>query len=136
LGISTKFLHYKKEVKMGLMDFIRKKSDADMGLESSGLDSDPLAGSNPTLNLNSGMEFQHDQSMNPSMSMSSMGSSAFGQPMQQSMPQSNDMQKDIQMISLKLDAIKSELDAVNQRLRNLESIAEREQFKTTNKKWY
>jgi chaperonin cofactor prefoldin len=64
-----------------------------------------------------------------------MGSSAFGQPMQQSIPQSNDLQKDIQLISLKLDAIKSELDAVNQRLRNIESIAEREQIKP-GKKWY
>ena len=38
-------------------------------------------------------------------------------------------------IQEKLDAIKSEIDSMNQRLKNLESIAEREQSKTT-KKWY
>ncbi len=131
---------------MGLMDFLRKKSDSGMGLESSGMDSDPLASvnamnnmNNPSFNMNSGMEFQQDNSninnLNPSMSMSSMGGSSFGQPMQQSMAPPQDMQKDLQMISLKLDAIKSELDAMNQRMRNLEAIAEREQIKT-GKKWY
>lgn len=135
---------------MGLMDFLRKKSDAGMGLESSGFDSDPLgAGSsmNPSSSfntnpVNSGMEFQSEHNgmngmnnLNPSISMSSMGGSSFGQPMQQSMPQSTDLQKDVQLISLKLDAIKSELDAINQRLRSLESIAEREQVKI-GKKWY
>jgi len=131
---------------MGLMDFLRKKSDSGIGLESSGMDSDPLASvnamnnmNNQSFNMNSGMEFQQDNSnmnsLNPSMSMSSMNGSAFGQPMQQSMAPPQDMQKDLQMISLKLDAIKSELDAMNQRMRNLEAIAEREQIKT-GKKWY
>lgn len=124
---------------MGLMDFLRKKSDTSMGLESSGMDSDPLASPNPmnpSFNMNSGMDFQPEHSsLNPSMSMANMNGSAFGQPMQQSMAPAPDLQKDIQVISLKLDAIKSELDAMSQRLRNLESIAEREQVKTS-KKWY
>lgn len=128
---------------MGLMDFLRKKSDSGMGLESTGLDADPLGTSspvnpsiNPSFNMNSGMEFQPEQNnLSPSMNMSAMGGPGFGQPMQQSMTQAPDLQKDIQMISLKLDAIKSELDAMSQRLRTLESIAEREQLKT-GKKWY
>lgn len=124
---------------MGLMDFLRKKSDSGIGLDSSGMYQDPLASSstsNAPFNMNSGMEFQPEQNnLNPSMSMSTMGSQSFGQPMQQSMMPAPDLQKDIQVISLKLDAIKSELDAINQRLRNLESIAEREQVKI-NKKWY
>jgi hypothetical protein len=45
-----------------------------------------------------------------------------------------DMQRDMQMISLKLDAIKAELDAMSQRLRHLEMIAEKDSGK--NPKWY
>ena len=48
-----------------------------------------------------------------------------------------DIQKDMQILSLKLDAIKSELDSINQRVANIERIAENEQVKQTQpKRWY
>jgi hypothetical protein len=47
------------------------------------------------------------------------------------------LEKDIQIISLKLDAIKSEMDSMNQRIKNIEMIAEKEQQPTTpQKRWY
>ncbi|MGV8086845.1 MAG: hypothetical protein ACP5N1_04400 [Candidatus Woesearchaeota archaeon] len=123
---------------MGFMDFLKKKSDVGTGVEGMNFDS-----AMPTTDFNTGLPQQgfgadlQQQNLSPSMNMSSMGGNAFGQPaMSQSMPSAEPhLEKDLQMISLKLDAIKSELDAVNQRLKNLESIAEREQTKTA-KKWY
>ncbi|MGV8172430.1 MAG: hypothetical protein ACP5OA_07095 [Candidatus Woesearchaeota archaeon] len=123
---------------MGLMDFLRKKSDNSLGLDSSTFDTkfDPGTLDMNNLSSNQGMEFQPEHNLNPSVNLSTMAmnNTGFGQTMQQSMP-SSDIQKDLEMISLKLDAIKSELDAMNQRLKSLESIAEREQMKT-GKKWY
>ncbi|MGV8141181.1 MAG: hypothetical protein ACP5NW_01930 [Candidatus Woesearchaeota archaeon] len=121
---------------MGLMDFLKKKSDGvgsdELGLDSGEIGQDTL-GLSSMNNMNKGMEFQTD--LNPSMNISTMNNSAFGHTSMQPMQQESDIQKDIQVISLKLDAIKSELDAMNQRMKNLEMIAEREQSKT-NKKWY
>jgi len=123
---------------MGLMDFLKKKSDAGIGAEDTGSNNNSFDNSFsmdnninniPQSNLGSG--FQQEQ-LSPSINLSTMNNNAFGQP---SMSQGSDLSKDLQMISLKLDAIKSELDAMNQRLKSLESIAEREQIKT-NKKWY
>ena len=122
---------------MGFMDFLKKKSDVGVGTEGLNFDS-PM-----TTDINNGMQqppgFGNDfqqPSLSPSMNMSSMGGNAFGQSsMHQSMQPEPSNEKDLQMISLKLDAIKSELDAMSQRLKNLELIAEREQSKTT-KKWY
>jgi hypothetical protein len=116
---------------MGLMDFLKKKSDAvgsdELGLDSSGLGQDGMP------SMNKGIDFQQD--LSPSMSISSMNNTAFGHTSSQTMQQDSGLQQDIQVISLKLDAIKSELDAMNQRMKNLEMIAEREQSKA-NKKWY
>jgi prefoldin subunit 5 len=53
----------------------------------------------------------------------------------QGFQQGNDLQKDIQIISLKLDSIKSELDAMNQRIKNIEAIAQKEQG-GQRQKWY
>ena len=124
---------------MGLMDFLKKRNESGMGSDSLNMDTSPSIDSR-TPPSNYGMDFsQQESNLNPSMNLSTMNGGGFGQSsMQQSfsqVPQNNDMQKDLQMISLKLDAIKSEIDAMNQRLKNLESIAEREQMKT-NKKWY
>ncbi len=125
---------------MGLMDFLKKKSDSGIGSETFNFDSMPQT--DPMINLppqqqGFGMDTMQQQSnLSPSMTMSSMNNNAFGQtPMQQMPQQDSHSDRDFQMISLKLDAIKSELDAVSQRLKNLESIAEREQSKTA-KKWY
>jgi len=134
---------------MGLMDFLKKKSDSGAGL---GAESDGLNFNSSNLAMdktgippsNFGGEYQLDHNdLNPSMNsgMSNMNSSpsSFGQPMSMQQPtvQSSNMERDMQMISLKLDAIKSEIDAMNQRLKNLESIAEREQLRSnTPKKWY
>lgn len=127
---------------MGLMDFLKKKSDAGIGAEETGIGNSFDNSFSMDSNLNSasqanlGQGYQQEQ-LNPSINLSTMGNNAFGQSSLSQMPQSQgpDISKDIQMISLKLDAIKSELDAMNQRLKSLESIAEREQIKT-NKKWY
>jgi len=124
---------------MGLMDFLKKRSDAGIGAE----ESSPNAGFDNNFSADNNMQqaglgngFQPEQ-LNPSINLSTMNNNAFGQSsMSQMSPQQGpDISKDLEMISLKLDAIKSELDAMNQRLKSLESIAEREQSKT-NKKWY
>lgn len=122
---------------MGFMDFLKKRNDISTGTEGLNFDS------TPTTDLNSGlqqpgfgMDFQQQSSLSPSMSMSGMSGNTFGQSgMHQGMQPESGVEKDLQMISLKLDAIKSELDAMNQRMKNLEMIAEREQSKTA-KKWY
>ncbi len=127
---------------MGLMDFLKKKSDT--GFDSGGMNFDTNSGPDNNINgMNSmstpqpsfGTEFQPEHNFSSSVNLSTMNS-AYGQSSM--MPQQgNDISKDLQVISLKLDSIKSELDAMNQRLKSLESIAEREQQKTTsNKKWY
>jgi len=128
---------------MGFMDFLKKKSDSGLGADASSFDIGKMDTDSMTMNQTQptpGMDFGQSHNLNPSSMDYSMNNSSnsFGQSsmMQQSMPQGQDISKDIQMISLKLDAIKSELDAINQRLRSLESIAEREQIKTTTKKWY
>jgi|GEM_PF-3353132 len=136
---------------MGLMDFLKKKSDSGMGIgaegESLNFNANSLGADKTGLpQSNFGGEYQLDQHDEPNhsmdMGMSGMhsASSSFGQSsmgMQQPAMQGSNMERDMQMISLKLDAIKSELDAMSQRLRNLESIAEREQMKASpQKKWY
>lgn len=129
---------------MGLMDFLKKKSDA--GFDAGGMNFDTNFGSdsaNSMSGMNSmsnpqpsfGSEFQPEHNMNsmsPSVNLSTMNNGMYGQSM---MPQGSDITKDLQVISLKLDAIKSELESMNQRIKSLESIAEREQVKS-NKKWY
>jgi hypothetical protein len=122
------------------MDFIRKKSDAGTGGEGFNFDaSNTDLGNNaafPNAPNSPQMNYQPEGNLSPSMNLSSMGNTAFGQSSMQQPAQGPDIEKDLQMISLKLDAIKSEVDAMSQRLKNLESIAEREQSKSTNKKWY
>lgn len=53
------------------------------------------------------------------------GASSYNQPSQQSISEIN-MGKDLEIINAKLDAIKAELDSVNQRLKRIERIAEGE----------
>jgi len=125
---------------MGLMDFLKKKSDAGIGTEDSSLSNsfDHNFSMDNSMNSNMpqsnfGVGYQQEQ-LSPSVNLSTMNNNGFGQS-SMAQPQGPDMSKDLQMISLKLDAIKSDLDAMNQRLKNLESIAEREQIKS-NKKWY
>jgi hypothetical protein len=117
---------------MGFMDFLKKKSDSGLGSEASSFDLGKMEADSMTP-ATPGMDFGQNPNMSNPTDYSSMNSSSFGQSSMQ--PQGQDMSRDIQMISLKLDSIKSELDAINQRLKSLEQIAEREQSKTT-KKWY
>jgi hypothetical protein len=122
---------------MGLMDFLKKRSDSGLGSDASSFDignSSLDSSSTPLSNLSNPSPDYQPEHLNPSMNLSSMNSS-FSQSSAQPMSQGPDMSKDLQMISLKLDAIKSELDAMNQRLKSLEMIAEREQSRST-KKWY
>lgn len=124
---------------MGLIDFFRKKEpeldiNANLGLNSnsdisSGLGNDfgNPSSMNPALGNDFGQGF-HEQ-MAPSVNLSSQQF----QPAQQM--SGVDIAKDIQIISLKLDAIKTEIDSMNQRIKNIEAIAEREQVQQP-KKWY
>ena len=122
----------KKEEDLGAVG-----SDLGLGLNS-GMNTG-LGNSNTGLGNNLGLEPHNDfmQSQNtgfsqpypsePTMNLSTMQN-------QQSMQPQGDMQKDLQIVSLKLDAIKSELDSMNQRIKKIEEIAEKEQ--ATQKKWY
>src|SRR3989338_5841553 len=110
---------------MGLKDLFKKKEpldiDASLGIDTSsdvgsGIGKDfstPGMGMNPSMGSDFSQGF-HDQ-MQPSMNLSSQQF----QPMQS---QGGDLQKDIQILSLKLDAIKAELDSMNQRIKNIEAI--------------
>ncbi len=124
---------------MGLKDLFKRKDpeldiDATLGLNSpsdigSGLSRD--FGNPNQMNQGMGNDFSqgfHEQ-MQPSVNLSSQQF----QPVQQM--QGGDLQKDIQILSLKLDAIKAELDSMNQRIKNIEAIAEKEQAPQP-KKWY
>lgn len=124
---------------MGLKDFFKKKEpeldiDASLGLNSpsdvgSGLGND--FGNPNSMNPALGNDFSqgfHEQ-MAPSVNLSSQQF----QPVQQM--SGGDLGKDIQILSLKLDAIKAELDSMNQRIKNIEAIAEKEQVQQP-KKWY
>lgn len=124
---------------MGIKDFFKKK-DAELDIDASlGLNSPADLGlgnefgnpnpANPSMGNDFGQGF-HEQ-MQPSMNLSSQQF----QPVQQMQNQGGDLQKDIQILSLKLDAIKAELDSMNQRIKNIESIAEKEQIQQP-KKWY
>jgi hypothetical protein len=120
---------------MGIMDMFKKK-DPGLDIDSSlGLDSGTDFG-NPvmnSLNQSPGNDFNqgfHDQ-LQPSINLSSQQF----QPAQQMQSSGGDLQKDIQILSLKLDAIKAELDSMNQRIKNIETIAEKEQVQQP-KKWY
>lgn len=119
---------------MGLMDFLKKKEDTSR--DSFGLDSstDNNAFSTPlSNNPMQGNDYRNEYG-GPS-TISGMNGGTFGQPQQYSQ-QDSQIQKDLQMISLKLDSIKSELDAMNQRMKNIENIAEKEQQQSKTKKWY
>ena len=120
---------------MGIMDFLKKK-ERDTGFEGgSVLDNNSFNNQNESSSFQNN-DYKNDfMNSNSASNMSSMNSSSmFGQA-QQSMPPA-DLQKDLQVISLKLDSIKSELDAMNQRLKTIETIAESEQQKSKAKKWY
>jgi hypothetical protein len=120
---------------VGIRDLFKKKDDTDalLGSESS---FDPTKDfgsfSNPNdFGSQSSMQQQgyHDQ-LQPSVNLSTQ-QFAPSQPVGGS-----DLQKDMQIISLKLDAIKAELDSMNQRIKNIENIAQKEQQQTPQKKWY
>lgn len=142
---------------MGIMDFFKKKEepiDNFSGLDH-GLGNNP----NPLDNLgnfdqglgqnfeNNGLGQDNHSKFEPSnnlSTMSNLNSSNFSQIQNvqqnqpQSMPMSNDIAKDLQILSLKLDAIKSELDSVNQRIQNIERIAQKDeqQMQQQQKRWY
>ena len=126
---------------MGITDFFKKKEpemnfDANLGL-SPGTDLNSGLGqdfSNPGMDsMNQGFANNFSQGYHDQLQPSTNLSSQQFQPVQQS--QGNDLQKDIQILSLKLDAIKAELDSINQRIKNIETIAEKEQIGQP-KKWY
>jgi hypothetical protein len=142
---------------MGILDMFKKKDESPANID--GINNTDAMLSDvtgmPHSNTNSDFNYGMEQNMNqPAANLSTMMDNNYGQqngfpqhsqaPMQQSMSSQSSMQqlpqtdmtRDLQMISLKLDAIKSELDAMNQRLRNVEMIAEKEQVAQQQKKWY
>jgi hypothetical protein len=132
---------------MGFLDVFKKKS-VDIPIQSDGLGYDASALTRDVTGIPKS-EVGYDADPNASLqtaSMSAMMDNNFNQHNQfQQQPssmmpqaQSGDMGRDLQMISLKLDAIKSEIDAMNQRIKNVEAIAEREQAlqHPQQKKWY
>jgi hypothetical protein len=138
---------------MGILDIFKKRQDDSLGLtDNLGLNTGADAGlnvgeqyqleglGNPT---NSGLGQQQGPSnfnMLSNMNNGTRESSALGAGMnaQQYAPQPQlDIGKELQILSLKLDAIKSELDAMGQRVHNIEMIAEKEQAKQgQQKRWY
>lgn len=126
----------KKRGKMGLGDLFKRKKDedllsADLG-QSPGLS--PDQGMNDPLMSNPGSFGQANQGIDTlgTTNLSTMGMQSNNQAFQIG---GQDLQKDIQILSLKLDAIKSELDSMNQRIKNIESIAQKEQAQQR-PKWY
>lgn len=117
---------------MGIKDFFRKKEPeldlgSNLGLDTSsdfGLGKEKNFGNEQGMDFNQGMQNEQFQ---PAVNLST-------QQFQPAQSQGPDVQKDLQILSLKLDAIKSELDTINQRIKNIETIAEKEQQQT--KKWY
>jgi len=115
--------------------------DMDFGKDDLGLGfDDPLANPSPTGNQPMGLPQQHISPPQeiPELGMDKPNSfSDFNQnnqmqgfqeireikPQNQQVNGQNDLQKDMQLINAKLDAIKSELDAMKQRIMKIESIA-------------
>lgn len=115
---------------MGIFSFLKKKeeplSSENLGINTD-FSNDPINHNLSNLSNNNFQDYSH---LEPSMNLSQPATQF---PNQQF---TNDtLQKDIQILSLKLDAIKSELDSINQRIKNIESIAEKEQMQQ-NKRWY
>ena len=131
---------------MGIFNFWKKNEEPEIGADKSALDlgldtnpMDPLGQSHndmDSLSKSSNMMNDYGSVNLSTMGMNSMNNQSFQQPFNQ--PQGNQgIEKDIQILSLKLDAIKSEMDSINQRIKNIESIAEKEQQTTsTQKRWY
>jgi len=146
---------------LGILDFFKKKEADPLG---QGMNLDMNAGLPGMPNLDPGLgpefdqhsgtdlgNFNNPQSMSnqPASNLSNMGfsSQSQGQGFSQASPasqsyasypaQNNDIQKDLQILSLKLDAIKSQLDAMNQRVNNIERIALKdEQQIPQQRRWY
>lgn len=149
---------------MAFMDKLKfwKKSDASLGLDSTkgiGLDNslsktyDPALGNigadMGTTYLGSGFnnqnptpqhdDFEHDGSFSPT---SFQQAQAFQQqrvqPMQQSLSKeySYGVDKDLEVISAKLDSIRAMLESLNQRVANIERIANASQQTIPNKNQY
>ncbi len=121
---------------MGIMDVFKKKSEldslGDMNLNTSQMTADNTG--IPMTNLDS---YHAEGNANPNMGMQSSTLSQMGQSQGGFQQPESEISRDIQMISLKLDAIKSEMDAMNQRIKNIEAIAEKEQSaQGQQKKWY
>ena len=96
---------------MGILDFLKKKDDPLIGADSLGLDTTPLGGIEQHEPSDFGM---HESSSNmqpnygnPSntVNLSSMGFNSMNNQSNAFNPSSN-LEKDIQIITLKLDAVK------------------------------
>ncbi|MGV8150680.1 MAG: hypothetical protein ACP5NV_03060 [Candidatus Woesearchaeota archaeon] len=118
---------------MGITDFFKKKEpepdfNTNLGLDF-GSDPNKNFGKDPNGDFNNPNQYMPHQeaAVAPSVNLST---AQFHQN------PDNDLQKDLQILSLKLDAIKAELDGMNQRIKNIEQIAQKEQQQTQTKRWY
>ncbi len=147
---------------MGILDFFKKRNpepvapdlnldmnaglpgmpnlDPGLGPEFDQHPADLSGGTNPSsMNMQSAtnlssMGFQSGSQQTAAM----MGVAGGTQPTYASYPQQPpaDLQKDLQILSLKLDAIKSQLDSVNQRVSTIERIALKDEQQMQQKRWY
>ena len=136
-------------LRVGFFDiFRRKKEEPQIGIDTNfDPGSNPMMHNNPDMNDPLGLQ---NQSYNPGLeSRDSMGAVNLSTMGMASMNAQSNLQafqgqsagsgidKDLQILSLKLDAIKAEIDSINQRVKNIENIAEREQQTASQqKRWY
>ena len=131
---------------MGILDkvmFWKKKDDfADLGLGSNkdmafgddfGMDQG-MAQQQPGLGQQPDMGFSNPSmpsspSMPPAPQMQPPSAAQFGQAPRYDSPQQDMTSKNIEVISSKIDALRANLESINQRLANLEAIARGEQDK-------
>lgn len=143
---------------MGILDLFKKKEES---IPDFNFDNNTAAGLNPmpqgfdtNLGLEPHQEFNdsgmqamnantlHTPAMNPQSTSPAANLSTMGMQSQQNYaqyPQTTpgpDIAKDLQILSLKLDAIKSELDSVNQRVATIERIALKDEQQMQQKRWY
>jgi hypothetical protein len=127
---------------MGILDFLKKKEDPmfnndmnmDLSADLSGIGHHDINDFSTSETQNPGLSPNYGSPSN-AVNLSTM---SLNNPNVQNQGfQGNNLEKDIQIISLKLDAIKSEIDNINQRVKNIEMIAEKEQQQAAQqKRWY
>jgi hypothetical protein len=145
MGFFDKFNPFKKNDGLGDLGLPPFEANAGLGAPPMGPNASmspsmPTLGGEPAQNLTSGFnqpEPMNDHRMNMPMGESLKQNnvndmhSYTPSPISQPKPEvnHNPLQKDLELISSKLDYLKASLEAINQRLANLEHLARQEQDK-------